>query len=349
MKLLEMSHPHLIGLKAPSINLVISLRTGKKRKIVIENGVLSYYRIGMDGESEFLRGSIPLKSYMVRKCRRHEIYLWSTQIGQNQKDLLLHLNHRPENPYPTRVWLAAIRSHIRYANENYLTKMNWTPMYRYFLLQNPSLLRTPESCRSPPPYDPDEPEPENPPPPTPTPLIPPVQAYDKVRVYQVVNKDGVSVYDNVEEDSSLVNYLKYHEIIEINQIELNLQNNCRGRLINGEGWVGLSDNDSTVLCLELELVEEVIEAEPEQIEQTEQQEPTQQTPQLLLSALKRPPVAIRTDSSNSVYSGFSRTTTLLSVSSDGPPIPLPPRSYSHYQISYYVLPRTRTRGFEKAE
>lgn len=163
-----------------------------------------------------LKGSITLQGYSVRKAKKRQIYLWCTEIGRKGKDLLLELPKvQEDNKYSLQVWMSALRAHIRFTNGTYVPQFNWTKVSKLTM----------------------------------SPGSPPGEIMTKT--FQVVKRDGVTIQSDFEENSMFVGILKYHEIVEIMEMVLNMDNSFRGRLASGEGWVTLSSYDGVIGLLEI--------------------------------------------------------------------------------------------------
>ena len=155
-----------------------------------------------------------MRGYSIQKTN-HEMYLWPSRIGQDGKDLRLHTpDGQDMNKYPMKVWVAAIRSHIRYAHETYYPKLNWFPFYQH-VTQDPT------------------------------------SQYDRPKLFQVVRRDGANVEVDFEDHTTFTSFKRYHEIIEITDLLVNTTNTLRGKLSNGEGWVSISTLDGCIVLLEL--------------------------------------------------------------------------------------------------
>jgi len=209
-------------------------KTWKQRLVVVEKGVLSYYSMKNTNifqvQEKVLKGCINLNGYSIQK-NHHEMYLWPSKLGLEGKDLRLHTSAQiHENPYPMKVWVAAIRCHIRYAQETFSNKFDWYPFYQTILTDPTRRISTsPETSNLP---------------------------YLRRRIFQVVRRDGVNVESEIESGSNFVSFKRFHEFVEVNELLLNLQNDCRGRVTNGEGWVTISTGDGSVILIELIPTEE---------------------------------------------------------------------------------------------
>jgi hypothetical protein len=186
-----------------------------------------------------IKGTIPLKGYSVRRENKRQIYLWCSQIGMRGKDLLLQCpKEGNDNKYSLEVWLSAIRAHIRYGSETYSLACNWT-----FLYQS---IHQPEEIKK------------------------------KNRAFQVVSPVGVSLHSDSEENSEFVGFLRFHEIVELNLIVMNVLNNCRGRLSTGAGWVTISSATGQMILMELITQEDKQFLSNVEIEFDENNEPIKQ-------------------------------------------------------------------------
>jgi hypothetical protein len=183
--------------------------------IQVENGTLSYYKLKGPSESDkVLKGSFSLRGYSIQKTP-HEMYVWCSRLGQEGKDLRLHPPDGFDlNKYPMKIWVAAIRAHIRYAHETYYPKLNWYPFYLH-VMQDPK------------------------------------SVFDKKKLFQVVRRDGAAVEADFEDKSSFKSFKRYQELVEITEIRINTTNNCRGKLSNDEGWVTISTLDGSLILMEL--------------------------------------------------------------------------------------------------
>jgi hypothetical protein len=200
---------------------------------IVEKGILSYYKIrgssmlnsnntlieAENNNEKTLKCSFSLRGYSIEKTLGHEMYLWTTKSGMEGKDLKLHTSDNPvENAYPMKIWVAAIRCHIRFATDSFSKKFNWFPYYQAVTLQDPTAFNT----------------------------------FYKKRLFQVIRRDGVNIEKEFDENiPKFVSFLRYHEIIEITEMLLNRHNNCRGKLANDDGWVTINTVDGSIILNEL--------------------------------------------------------------------------------------------------